>query len=101
MWLLLNFAEQWRTDEMRSSGWRPRILQKLIADALRLEIAPPGKVSRHRVVWWSIDHASYAVLSPACRTWLSCISCDYLLNIQQSWWVGLGFSKTRIEPKDC
>jgi hypothetical protein len=57
MWLLLNFAEQWRTDEMRSSGWWPRILQKQISDALRLEIAPPGKVSRDRVVWWLIDHA--------------------------------------------
>jgi hypothetical protein len=35
-------------------------LQKQIADALRLEIAPPGKVSGDGVVWWSIDHASYA-----------------------------------------
>jgi hypothetical protein len=56
-------------------------LQRQIADALRLELAPPGKVSRAGVVWWSIDHASYAVLSPACRTWLSCISCDYIYSI--------------------
>ena len=28
-------------------------LQRQIADALRLEIAPPGKVSRHGVVWWT------------------------------------------------
>ena len=67
MWLLLNFAEQWRTDEMRSSGWRPRILQKLIADALRLEIAPPGRVSHDGVVWRSVDHASYAGAAPGAR----------------------------------
>ena len=35
-------------------------LQRQIADALRLELAPPGKVSCDGVVWWSIDHASYA-----------------------------------------
>jgi hypothetical protein len=40
-------------------------LQRQIADALRLEIAPPGKVSRDGVVWWSVDHASYAGSAPA------------------------------------
>jgi hypothetical protein len=30
------------------------------ADALPLELAPPGKVSRDGVVWWSVDHAAYA-----------------------------------------
>jgi hypothetical protein len=42
-------------------------LQKQIADALRLEIAPPGKVSRDGVVWWSVDHASYAGIAPGAR----------------------------------
>jgi hypothetical protein len=42
-------------------------LQHQIADAPRLEIAPPGKVSRHRVVWWSIDHASYSGTAPGAR----------------------------------
>ena len=28
-------------------------LQRQIADALRLEIAPPGQLSRDGVVWWS------------------------------------------------
>jgi hypothetical protein len=42
-------------------------LQKQIADALRLEIAPPGKVSRDGVVWWSVDHASYAGTAPGAR----------------------------------
>ena len=43
-------------------------LQRQIADALRLEIAPPGKVSRDGVVWWSEDHASYAGTAPGART---------------------------------
>jgi hypothetical protein len=34
---------------------------------LRLEIAPPGKVSRDGVVWWSIDHGSYAGTAPGAR----------------------------------
>src|SRR6516225_4625088 len=42
-------------------------LQKQIADALRLEIAPPSKVSRDGVVWWSVDHASYASAAPGAR----------------------------------
>jgi hypothetical protein len=42
-------------------------LQKQIADALRLELAPPGKVSRDGVVWWSVDHASYAGTAPGAR----------------------------------
>src|SRR6516165_9774679 len=42
-------------------------LQRQIADALRLEIAPPGKVSRDGVVWWSVDHASYASTAPGAR----------------------------------
>jgi hypothetical protein len=42
-------------------------LQRQIADALRLELAPPGKVSRDGVVWWSVDHASYAGTAPGAR----------------------------------
>jgi hypothetical protein len=42
-------------------------LQRQIADALRLEIAPPGKVSRDGVVWWSVDHAAYAGVAPGAR----------------------------------
>jgi hypothetical protein len=42
-------------------------LQKQIADALRFEIAPPGKVSRDGVVWWSIDHANYGGKVPGIR----------------------------------
>ena len=30
-------------------------LQRQIADALRLELAPPGKVPRNGVVWWSVE----------------------------------------------
>jgi hypothetical protein len=42
-------------------------LHRQIADALRLEIAPPGKVSRDGVVWWSIYHASDAGTAPVAR----------------------------------
>jgi hypothetical protein len=42
-------------------------LQRQIAYTLRLEIAPPGKVSHDGVVWWSIDHASYAGTAPGAR----------------------------------
>lgn len=42
-------------------------IQKQIADVLRLEIAPPGKVSRAGVVWWSIDHAFYGGAAPGER----------------------------------
>jgi hypothetical protein len=33
-------------------------LQRQIADALWLDVALPGKVSRDGVVWRSVDHAS-------------------------------------------
>ena len=46
---------------------REHPLQKQIADVLRIEIAPPGKVSRHGVVWWSVDHANYAGEVPGIR----------------------------------
>lgn len=42
-------------------------LQRLIADVLRLELAPAGKVSRDGVVWWSVDHANYAGEVPGIR----------------------------------
>jgi hypothetical protein len=51
-------------------------LQRQISDALRREIAPPGKVSCDGVVWWSIDpphhthhhhHTSYAGTAPGAR----------------------------------
>jgi hypothetical protein len=41
--------------------------QKQIADVLRIEIAPPGKVSRRGVVWWAIDHAAYSGEVPGIR----------------------------------
>jgi hypothetical protein len=42
-------------------------LRRQIADVLRLEIAPPGEVSRDGVVWRSVDHASYAGTAPGAR----------------------------------
>jgi hypothetical protein len=42
-------------------------IQKQICDVLRLEIAPPGKVSKAGVCWYSIDHANYAGEVPGIR----------------------------------
>ena len=46
---------------------REHPLQKQIASTLTIEIAPPGKVSRFGVCWWSIDHANYAGEVPGVR----------------------------------
>lgn len=40
---------------------------KQIADLLRLEIAPPGRVSSRGVCWWSIDVADYGGSAPGAR----------------------------------
>ena len=42
-------------------------LQTQIAKLLSIEIAPPGKVSRAGVCWFSIDHANYAGEVPGVR----------------------------------
>lgn len=42
-------------------------LQKQICDVLRLELAPPGKVSKAGVCWYSIDHANFAGEIPGIR----------------------------------
>jgi hypothetical protein len=42
-------------------------IQRQITDVLRLELAPPGKVSKAGVCWYSIDHANYAGEVPGIR----------------------------------
>jgi hypothetical protein len=42
-------------------------LQRSMADALRLEIAPAGKVSRHGVCWYSVSMENYAGEVPGIR----------------------------------
>lgn len=42
-------------------------IQKQIADVLRLEIAPAGKVSKAGVVWYSVDVSNYAGEVPGIR----------------------------------
>jgi hypothetical protein len=42
-------------------------LARQIADVLTLELAPPGRLSRHGVVWYAIDHAAYAGVAPGAR----------------------------------
>ena len=47
---------------------REPVLHKQIADTFRIEIAPPGRVSRDGVCWWSVDIAAYAGSVPGIRT---------------------------------
>jgi len=47
---------------------REHPLHKQIADVFRLELAPPGRVSRDGVVWWAVDISAYAGVAPGLRT---------------------------------
>lgn len=49
-------------------------LHQQIADAFRIELCAPGKVSRHGVCWWSVDMAAYAGNAPGIRTARGCIA---------------------------
>lgn len=49
-------------------------LHRQIADVLRFELGPPGRVSRHGVCWWSVDMASYGGVAPGLRTGRGCIA---------------------------
>lgn len=42
-------------------------LQKQIADCLKLEIAPAGKLSKFGAIWFSVDHANFAGEVPGVR----------------------------------
>jgi hypothetical protein len=53
---------------------REPVLHRQIADVLRLEIAPPGRVSSYGVVWWSVDMANYGGKTPGLRTLRGCIA---------------------------
>ena len=46
---------------------REHPIQQQIASVLSIEIAPPGKISKVGVVWWSIDMANYAGEVPGVR----------------------------------
>jgi hypothetical protein len=46
---------------------REHPLQTQICSVLRIELAPPGKISPYGVVWWSIDHAAYSGEVPGIR----------------------------------
>jgi hypothetical protein len=47
---------------------REHPLQEALTKVLRLEIAPPGKLSLPGVCWYSIDHANYHGEVPGTRT---------------------------------
>lgn len=45
-----------------------------IADAFRLALCAPGKMSHDGVTWWSVDMAAYAGRVPGIRTGHGCIA---------------------------
>jgi hypothetical protein len=47
---------------------REPVLHRQLADLLKKEIGPPGKISTEGVTWWSVDIAAYAGLVPGLRT---------------------------------
>lgn len=49
-------------------------LHQQIARVLSVEIAPPGKISLHYAMWWSVDMAAYAGKAPGLRTARGCIA---------------------------
>lgn len=53
---------------------REAVLHKQIADAFRLELAPPGQISPAGVCWWSVDMAAYSGVAPGLRTARGCIA---------------------------
>jgi hypothetical protein len=53
---------------------RESVLHKQIADALKLELCAPGRLSRDGVTWWSVDMAAYAGSVPGIRTGRGCIA---------------------------
>jgi len=53
---------------------REPIIHKQIADTLRVELCPPGRISRAGVTWWSVDMAAYGGSVPGIRTARGCIA---------------------------
>jgi len=60
--------------QLKQPVLRESQLHRQLADALRLEIAAPGYVSPHGVVWWSVDMAAYAGTAPGLRTTRGCVA---------------------------
>lgn len=56
-----------RRFRLREPVVREHPLQAQITKLLTIEIAPPGKVSKAGVVWFSVDHANFAGEVPGIR----------------------------------
>lgn len=63
----MSVAAKPRAFKLRAPVVPEHSLQKQICDVLRLEIAPPGKVSKAGVCWYSIDMAAYSGEVPGIR----------------------------------
>ncbi len=79
-------------------------IQKQIADVLRLEIAPAGKVSRDGVVWWSIDHANYAGEVPGIRIGrgiVAGLSDTFILHLGRAYFVEIKTPVGQMSDAQC
>jgi hypothetical protein len=47
---------------------REQSLHRQLADLLRIEVAPPGRVSPAGVTWWAVDASNYNDRIPGLRT---------------------------------
>lgn len=72
---------------------REPVLHKQLADILKREIGPAGKLSAEGVTWWSVDIAAYAGRVPGLRTARGVIAGIPDIDIS---WLGRSF---RIELK--
>lgn len=57
-------ATQLKLTMPEASEWE---VHKQFADCLRLEIGPPGRISRQGVVWFSVDAADSGSVAPGAR----------------------------------
>jgi hypothetical protein len=53
---------------------REHPIQKIICDVLKIELAPPGRISKHGVVWYAIDMAAYSGEVPGARIERGCVA---------------------------
>jgi hypothetical protein len=72
---------------------REPVLHQQLADLLRREIGPEGRLSVEGVVWWSVDMAGYVGRVPGLRTARGCVAGIPDIDIN---WLGRSY---RIELK--
>ena len=83
---------------------REPVLHQQLAEILRKEIGPEGRVSIDGVVWWSVDMAAYAGRVPGLRTARGCIAGIPDIDISwlgRSYRVELKAMDGKLSPAQC